>query len=212
LNGTITNTGATVNGTDTAFINQVIPGSVLRASDNRVIGIVKSITSSTQLTLEEAPIIDVTNEIVTVDYEATDVKGNSKYHTKYVTLPSGQEADDLWVFLDADIPNSTEIRVYGRFIAPGDAALIDERPWTRLNYSLNRNTLGAGEHVYKLSKNSLDFATKVGGLDNAGVFSYAKNGVLFNQFSTFAVKIVLLSTDPYYSPTVYSMRALALMA
>lgn len=214
LNGTIsiTTPSTTVTGTNTAFINQVIPGSVLRASNGRVIGIVKSLTSSTSLQLEETPLDDFSNEIVTVDYEATNVKGNSKYHTKYVTLPAGQEADDLWVFLDADIPNSTEIRVYGRFIAPGDASNIDERPWTLMDYSLNKNTLGAGEHIFKLSKNSFDFATKVGGLDNSGVFTYAKDGSLFKQFKTFAVKIVLLSTDSYYTPTVYSMRALALMA
>lgn len=214
LNGTLTfdNESNVVTGNGTAFINQIIPGAALRSSNGRVLGIVKSLLASDKLLLETEPIVSLTNEICTVDYEATDVKGNSKYHTKYVTLAANEEADDLWVYLDADIPNSTEIRVYGKFIASGDPGSIEDRPWTALNYSSNRQTLGAGEHIFKLSNNSFDFATKIGGLNNEGVYSYIQNKNLYKQFRTFAIKIVLLSTDSYYTPTIYSMRALALMA
>ena len=149
---------------------------------------------------------------MTVDYEATDVLGNAKYHTRYTVLGSGQEADDLIVYLDATIPSGTSVGVYGKFLAPGDATDIRTRPWTRMNESSNREGLGAGEYMYKLNKNGHDEDTSVGGLNSSGVYEYTKGGVSFTQFGTFAIKIVLLSTATQYTPTIHSMRALSLMA
>ena len=153
-----------------------------------------------------------TDDIITVDYEATDVKGNAKYHTKFVSLPTGSDADDLLVFLDADIPSGTDIIVYAKLLGTGDTTDPKNRPWTQMIKSANSNSLGAGELVYKFNKNGHDEGTIVGGLNSYNVFEYVSSGSTFNQFTVFAVKIVMTSTDSYYIPTVNNMRALALMA
>jgi hypothetical protein len=205
-------TGSTSGSGETVYLNEVIPGAVLRNSEGKVIGIVKDLTTRASMTLEENAAIEGVSDLITVDYEATDVLGNSKYHTKHVQLPSSQEADDLVVFLDAAIPAGTDVRVYAKFLAPGDTTTYDKRPWTLMTKSDFTNSLGAGEFLYKLNKNNHDENTKVGGLNSSSVFQYTTNGVSYTQFKSFAVKIVLLSVDSYYKPEVYSMRALAVMA
>jgi len=203
---------ATVTGTSTAFIDQVSVGSALRDTAGKVIGVVKSIESATSLTLTRnaALTVDATNEICTVDYEASDIDGNAKYHTKTVQLPSGQESDDIIVFLDADMPEKTDVRVYVKLQARGDR---DPRYWTLMNKTINKNTLGAGEFVYKLSKNGHDENTQIGGINSSGVFEYEDvSGNAYTQFGTFQIKIVMLSSDTYIKPTIYALRALALMA
>ena len=204
-------TGKT-SGDETAFIDQVIPGSVLRNSDGKVIGVVRAITARDSITLSANAAVTGTDDIITVDYEATDVKGNAKYHTKFVSLPTGSDADDLLVFLDADIPSGTDIIVYAKLLGTGDTTDPKNRPWTQMIKSANSNSLGAGELVYKFNKNGHDEGTIVGGLNSSNVFEYVSSGSTFNQFTVFAVKIVMTSTDSYYIPTVNNMRALALMA
>jgi hypothetical protein len=44
----------------------------------------------------------------------------------------------------------------------------------------------------------------------SGEYQYIKNGVTFTGFKHFAVKIVLLSTDPSNPPRVKDFRAIAL--
>jgi hypothetical protein len=214
ISGTVAGNTSTdqLTGTSTAFINHVIPGSALRDSSGKVIGIVKALQSPTSLVLEENAAMDLINDRITVDYEATDVQGNAKYHTRYVTLPAGQEADDLMVFLDANLPAGTDVRVYGRFLALGDGTDVRTRPWTQLLKRSNSGTLGAGDLIYRLSQNGHDENTKIGGLDANGVFTYTVNETSFTQYKVYAIKIVLLSTDTYYAPEVYSMRAISLMA
>ena len=201
-------------GTATAYINQVIPGAVLRDSADKVIGIVANLVDATHMTLEEnsAIAVDATNNVLMVDYEATDVLGNAKYHTRYTVLGAGEEADDLVVFLDAVMPSGTSVGVYGKFLALGDATDIKKRPWTRMNESSNREGLGVGEHMYKLTKNDHDENTSVGGLNSSGVYEYTTGGVSFEQYNTFAIKLVLLSNATQYTPTIHSMRAISLMA
>jgi len=209
--GSTTITGKT-SGDETAFIDQVIPGAVLRNSEGKVIGVVRAVTARDSITLTANAAVSGTDDIITVDYEATDVKGNAKYHTRFVSLPTGGEADDLMVFLDADIPAGTDVIVYGKLLGVGDTTEPKNRPWTQMIKSAASNSLGAGELVYKFDKNGHDESTVVGGLNSSGVFEYVANGSTFTQFSVFAVKIVMTSVDSYYVPTVNSMRALALMA
>lgn len=204
-------TGKT-SGDATAFINQVINGAVLRNSAGKVIGVVRAVTARDGITLTSNAAVDGTDDIITVDYEATDVQGNAKYHTRFVSLPTGADADDLVVFLDAEIPASTDIKVYAKLVAPGDTMDPNSRPWTQMIKSANSNSLGAGELMYKFNKNDHDETTGVGGLNSSGVFEYTSGGATFNQFTVFGVKIVMVSSDSYYIPVVNSMRALAMMA
>lgn len=207
ITGNTSGTGAT------AYINQVVRGSALRDSSNKVIGIVKAVTARDSMTLERNADLTATNDYISVDYEATDVSGTAKYHSRYVNLPGTQASEDLVVFLDALIPAGTDVLVYAKIQAPGDASEIESRPWTRMTKEVNQNTLGAGDYVYKFVKNGHDEDTQVGGLNSSGVFQYENiGGTVYTGIGAFAVKIVFTSVDSYFVPEVYSMRALALMA
>lgn len=197
----------------TAYIDQVIPGSILRDSADKVIGIVKTLNTRASMTLERNADLEADDSAINVDYEGTDVSGTSKYHTRYVNLPGDQASEDLVVFLDARIPTGADVLVYGKIIAPGDTSDIVNRPWTRMKKQINPNTLGAGDYVYRFVKNNHDENTQVGGLNSSGVFQYEDvDGNVFTGVGTFAVKIVMVSIDSYLVPEIYSMRALALLA
>lgn len=209
-------TGASSGSGATAYLNQVSTGSALRDSDGKVIGIIKIVTARDEMILERnADITSVVgkNDVVTVDYEAADVHGSSKYHTRYVNLPGTQASEDLLVYLDAIIPDGTDVLVYAKVRAPGDALDIKARPWTRMTKNFNVNSLGAGDYVYKFVKNNHDENTQIGGLRSDGVFQYQDvNGNEFRGIGAFAIKIVFNSANAYFVPKVSSMRALALMA
>jgi len=96
-------------------------------------------------------------------------------------FPLCGEADDLMVFLDADIPAGTDVIVYGKLLGVGDTTEPKNRPWTQMIKSAASNSLGAGELVYKFDKNGHDESTVVGGLNSSGVFEYVANGSTFNS-------------------------------
>jgi len=196
-----------------AYFDHVIKGAVLRDAEQHVVGVVRSITAVDELEFQTSAYKNLASQPLSVDYEATDVRGNTKYHTKIVELTSSNYAEDLMIFLDANIPSGTAVDCYVRVLAPGDTSDIESRPWVLMNKILNNNTLGAGEYVYKFRKNGHDENTVVGGLNSNGVYQYTTTSdIAFTGVATFAIKIVLESYDSYYKPEVFSMRALALQA
>ena len=58
----------------------------------------------------------------------TQNNGNalSRYISKNIILADGQEGEDLRVYLAQKMPLNTDIRVYGRFLAPQDDAIFNE--------------------------------------------------------------------------------------
>ena len=144
---------------------------------------------------------DVTNETTNTG------SAYSKYISRKVVLDDGQEADDLRVYLTANLPSGTSVKVYAKLLNDTDVTLFNNRPWLLLTENGPLNTQGFKEYYYTIPVGST--STSGGGLDGSGVYQYSTN---YLTFKTFAVKIVLLSSSTSSVPIVRDMRAIALQA
>lgn len=148
----------------------------------------------------------------------------NKYISKNVVL--NQEAEDLIVYITGYRPVGTNIQVYGKFLNSADNETFDSKPWTLLEYKDGMdvvysspqdvedyreyrfglpvgNTVAAQQNAY-----SDQFATAP---DPINILTYYDtNGTPYTGFSTFGIKIVLLSDNPVKLPTLRDVRGLAL--
>lgn len=149
----------------------------------------------------------------------------NKYISKNVVL--NQEAEDLLVYITAYRPVKTNVKVYAKFLNQTDNELFDTKEWTELTY-----TTAAQNNLFSSPKNKDDFkefvftiptAAPVAGQLNAVldpnslastgasdcITYYDSAGVQYYRYSTFCLKMVLLSEDPVIIPIVRDIRAIA---
>lgn len=226
---TTTTSSSTVIGTGTAFLTEIFPGAVLRIKETsttaspKILGVVKAVISDTSLLLEASSEYAVTNEEITADNIASDeyTARVGQYITKPIQLSNNQDADDLYVFLRATIPSLTDVRVYAKLLSSTDTAGMTGRKWTQLVKTVPEASLtNIGNLQYKLpiAPDNAGATAKVysasGGLSAAGEFTYKSldNTATFNTFRTFAIKIVMLTSNPAVVPAVDTMSVVALQA
>jgi hypothetical protein len=178
-----------------------------------------------------APVIDLTRgktsfaieNIINDDAADEDSRyGNalSKYISKIIVLADGQEAEDLKVYLTAYRPVDTDIKVYGKFFNATDSEQFDDKVWTLLDYKENTNLVFSNPFdvtdyfEYEFDVPSAAPVTNAAFLDfntGSGELKYVNSaGALFTGFKQFALKIVLLSSNPVRVPMLADVRALAL--
>jgi hypothetical protein len=123
-------------------------------------------------------------------------RANSKvarYITKNVSLPVGETARELKVLLDLNVPTGSFVRVYGKAFSKSG---INQESYALMTLeSPDEFSLG-GEATNSLTK--FDFREAV----------YALNPGF--EFDTFAVKIVMYSTDASKIPVAKNLRVVAL--
>jgi hypothetical protein len=120
--------------------------------------------------------------------------GNSKsrYFTRKVTLSPDFESLDLRVYLLANIPSRTSIKVYYK-VAPSTSTIpFEQEIWREMVLDSAGAFTETGFADYKY-KTSGDTALPSG-----------------ERFRTFAIKIVMLSADPVRVPIIRDLRAIAL--
>ncbi len=179
-----------------------------------------------------SPVIDLTKKaslfvenIVNNDATNEHTKyGNAitKYVSKNVVLASGQEAEDLKVFMTAYRPSGTDVKVYAKFADPTDPEGFDTKLWTELEYDNDSNVVYSNPFdrsnyiEYELSvPTSNAYATsafrdaansyRVTYYNNAGSIMGGDGG-----FKVFAIKIVLLAENGVNVPLLNDVRAIAL--
>ena len=118
----------------------------------------------------------------------------ARYITRRVVLNPGFEAQDIKVYLNAYLPSPSRIKVYFKVNKPGTIDFESENSFQELTTKtvVGDPLTGFAEHT----------------------FSTATGTVFTNSefFSTFSVKIVMLSTDPTQVPIIKDLRVLALEA
>lgn len=120
----------------------------------------------------------------------------ARYLTVPINLADGFDAGDLKVYLSAVRAPQHDIDVYYRVMATGDPQQFEEKPWTLMSLKPDQ------EEMYSPSltvRKEYEYRT-VG-----NTASYVSNGVTFDRFHTFAIKVVLRSTltdDAYEADTV----------
>jgi hypothetical protein len=133
------------------------------------------------------------NAIVTVQNERSSDGGNAlaRYITRRVTLAPNFESLDLKAFFDANVPSGTSIVVYYK-VAPITSVFFEQEPWQLMELESSGNPSETGFVEYKY-KTPGDTALESG-----------------ERFKTFALKIVMLSSDPVKVPTIRDLRVVAL--
>ena len=137
------------------------------------------------------------------EFDSSGGPSLARYITKPITLADGFDAGDLRVFLSANKPGTTEVHVYYKVLSGSDATPFKDRPYLKME--CNNPTTAASlttedfrEYEYRPS------------LTNDVVTYSTDAGVTYDSFKTFAIKIVMTSTDPSIVPKVKDLRVIAL--
>lgn len=216
-----TNTGTKIvtgsTSPSTLYQSEVVVGAVLRNDDDEVLGVVNGVLSNTSLQLYDECTKNISvGETIKADNvassEATIRVG--QYITKTVELANNQDADDIIVYLNADIPPETDVRVYVKLLSAADTNGMAGRVWTLMRKERASSNVGFANWQYVLRKNGTDENTAVGGLNSSNVFQYKSlDGTsTYSTFKTFAVKIAMITSNPAVVPSVFNMGVIALQS
>ena len=131
----------------------------------------------------------------------------AKYVTKKVVLDAGYDSGDLNVFITAYRPVNTDILVYYKILNRNDTQNFDDSSWQLMTMIRN------GSSVYSQTRNDVyeyTFAPGLAGTEYGYVQYTSGSGQTYYEFSQFAIKIVLTSSDATYTPFLNDLRCLAL--
>lgn len=125
----------------------------------------------------------------------------ARYITRRVNLAEGFDARDLKVYVSANRPPGTNIDVYYKVLATGDKENFADKSWTRMPLNPDQvNTFAASARQFR----EYEYRTR------NNVAEYSSNGVTYDRFNTFAIKIVLRSSTTTVVPRLRNLRAIAL--
>jgi hypothetical protein len=147
------------------------------------------------------------NIIVTGETSSSGGPAIAKYMTKKVVLNAGFDSGDLNVYMTAYRPINTDILVYYKILSRTDTQSFDDGSWQLMTMTNSSDTL------YSQTRSNLyeyTFSPGENGVDQGYVSYTSTNGQSYTNFSQFAIKIVLTSTDHTYTPFLTDLRCIAL--
>jgi hypothetical protein len=116
-------------------------------------------------------------------------------------LADGYDAGDLRVFLGANKPGSSEVSVFYKVLADGDKDNFNDRPYQKM-VCINSTTTPSLDDSFR------EYEYRPSATLNQVTYT-SSNGVTYDTFKTFAIKIVLTSSDPSVVPSVKDLRIIA---
>ena len=140
----------------------------------------------------------------------TSAKGGNgvcRYITKKVVLTPENDSGDLRVYYTAYKPVGSRVLVYYKILNRNDTEKFDDQNWQLMT------EVNPGGTSYSTVRTDLREYVSAPGTDgNAdNAISYTStSGVTYTQFSQFAIKIVLATSDSGRTPVLYDLRVLAL--
>jgi len=133
--------------------------------------------------------------------------GNNKarYISRRVTLQEGFDAKDLVAYISAYKPYNTDVHVYYKVSNKEDSENFEDRSWVKMTQDTAADVYSADKEDYKQFK----FVSSDGKIEYLNTA-----GTSFEDFSTFAVKIVLTMNrssqkNSINVPRVRDLRAIA---
>jgi hypothetical protein len=145
------------------------------------------------------------NAVVTLNSEFDSSGGPclARYITKPITLADGFDAGDLRVFLGANKPAGTEVHVFYKILSSSDITTFKDRPYQKmeafnpiLSPSINPDEFREYEYRPSITSDEISYTSE--------------NGVTYDSFKTFSIKILMTSEDPSVIPRVKDLRIIAL--
>jgi hypothetical protein len=196
VGGTQASLGFTANGTGAiTSVYVTVPGS----------GYIKT----PKITIADANVTPGSGANVIVYGETSSKGGNSyaKYFTKKVVLTPGNDSGDLRVFITAYNSINSDIFVYYKILNRNDTQRFEDGYWQLMTPVTNTNSNSQSP----TDLIEYEFAPGIYRQGANNNISYVSNsGTTYTQFSQFAIKVVLASSDPTDPPFLTNLRALAL--
>ena len=146
-------------------------------------------------------------EFEVISEEGTD-GGNSlvRYQTQPVTLAKGMIGRGLKVFLTARQPFGASIFVYFKSLAEDDSDDIDQKTWKLMEQtSPNKDVFDEEPSTFSAVGKMVEY--EFGTEEVATYTTYG--GKTYDDFKTFAIKVVCFTSNPAQPPIVKDMRAIA---
>ena len=143
--------------------------------------------------------------VLNSEYDSSGGPCLARYITKPIRLADGYDAGDLRVFLSANKPGISEVTVFYKILSDTDATEFKDRPYMKMA-CVNPTTTPSLDNV-----TFRDYEYRPSATDNY-VKYVASNGVTYDSFKTFAIKIVMTSSDPAIIPKVKDLRIIAVPA
>jgi hypothetical protein len=126
---------------------------------------------------------------------------SARYITRRVTLNNDFEATGITVYLDVNRPPGTSIEVYYKVLNQKDANNFDNNPYVLMNPKF---TIGGSLQT----TGPTDWTTDTyQALDIT--YNDITSGTLYTNFNTFAIKVVMYSSNPALVPSIKNFRAIA---
>ena len=220
INITNAGTGYSNNTNTTVTISAPVGknGVQATAAANVVNGVINSIyitypgsgyITTPTITIADANTTPGTNAtaIFTGETSSAGGPGYAKYLTKKVVLDAGFDSGDLLVYLTAYRPVNTNINVYYKILNRNDIQKFEEGNWQLMTI------INSGDSTYSQLRTDLyeySFAPGINNTANGYVSYTSTTGQKYTNFSQFAIKIVLTTSDKTAVPFLTDMRAIAL--
>ena len=124
----------------------------------------------------------------------------AKYITRTVTLADGFDAQDITVYLSMNRRAGTQVTCYYKVLSQYDFDSFEDKLWKVMQQTSNLNTLSTDPEEF--IEYQFDPTT-------ANTY-YSVGGANFTSYKTFAVKIVMTSSNTSVIPRVKDLRVIAL--
>lgn len=187
-------------------VNSSAAGNVVRINvASSGIGYVDDFYISYPHTSNSSTVIANASIVLNSEFDNSGGPCLARYITKPIVLTDGFDAGDLRVFLAANKPVGTELHVFYKILSGSDITNFSDRPYGKfqcLNPSVGGSTDETEfiEYEYRPSLTSDELTYT------------SADGVIYDTFKTFAIKIVMTSQDPSVIPRVKDLRIIALPA
>jgi hypothetical protein len=143
--------------------------------------------------------------VLNSEYDSSAGPCLAKYITKPVVLADGFDAGDLRVYMAVNKPSGSEVTVFYKILSSSDSTIFKDVRYQKME-CFNPTTA-----VSVTDSDFFEFEFRPS-LTSDQVTYTSDNGVTYDNFKTFAVKIVMTSSDPSVVPAVKDLRIIALPA
>lgn len=143
--------------------------------------------------------------VLNSEFDSSGGPADARYITKPITLADGFDAGDLRLYIAANQPAGTSIKVFCKLLSGADGTQFKDRPYQEL-VCINPSAVAS-----QTATSFTEFEYRPSLTDNFVNYT-GTNGVVYDTFKTFAIKIVMLTSDPAVVPKVKDLRIIALPA
>ncbi len=162
-------------------------------------------------TAEDPPVLSGNTTVIIAVEQETNSRGGpaiSRYITRRVVLQDGFDANMIRVYLTAYKPTEAEIEVYYKILSDDDVnTIFDDRPYVRMKRVQQGNELLSDTRNSQTFDDFLEYLYIPFTTDTSYI---GFNDITYDTFKTFAIKIVMRTTNPTYSPVIRDFRTIAL--